>query len=30
MLWALSIVELLAGKGKRDEVAKPMILAEVL
>ena len=30
MLWALTIVELLAGKEKRDEVAGPMILAEVL
>lgn len=30
MLFALTIVELLAGKEKRDEVAGPMIMAETL
>lgn len=30
MLFALTIVELLAGKEKRDEVAGPMIVAEKL
>lgn len=30
MLFSLTIVELLAGKEKRDEVAGPMILPETL
>jgi protein DJ-1 len=30
MLFALTIVEILAGKEKRDEVAGPMIVAENL
>lgn len=30
MSWALTVVELLAGREKRDEVAGPMVLAEVL
>jgi protein DJ-1 len=30
MLFALTIVEVLAGKEKRDEVAGPMIVAETL
>lgn len=30
MLFALTIVEVLAGKGKRDEIAGPMVLAETL
>jgi hypothetical protein len=30
MLFALTMVELLLGKAKRDEVSAPMILAETL
>jgi protein DJ-1 len=30
MLFALTIVEVLAGKEKRDEVAGPMMVAETL
>jgi protein DJ-1 len=30
MLFALTIVELLAGKEKRNEVAGPMVVAETL
>jgi len=30
MLFALTIVEILAGKEKRDEVAGPMVVAETL
>jgi protein DJ-1 len=30
MLFALTIVEVLAGKEKRDEVAGPMVVAELL
>lgn len=30
MLFALTIVELLAGKEKRDEVAGPMVVADTL
>ena len=30
LLFALTIVEVLAGKDKRDEVAGPMIVAETL
>jgi protein DJ-1 len=30
MLFALTIVELLAGREKRDEVAGPMVVADVL
>ncbi len=30
MLFSLTIVELLAGKEKRDEVAGPMVVAETL
>lgn len=30
MLFALTIVEALAGKEKREEVGRPMVIAEVL